>query len=110
MTHTGTPISQTQQLSQMSNLQPTQSVKLEENTTPARLIDEAINSASQEKVAAERERQRQREQERRRREAVGLTALVLFNEEHRVVELLTDNFARFYQKYRVRLENPQLLG
>ncbi|XP_065200393.1 bromodomain-containing protein 3-like isoform X2 [Planococcus citri] len=71
MTHAGAPISQTQQLAQMSNLQPTPNMKLEENKT-AGLLDDSINSPSQDKIAAERERQRKREQERRRREAMAL--------------------------------------
>lgn len=71
MTHAGAPISQTQQLPQISTLQPTQNMKLEE-TKSAGLMDDAINSPGQDKLAAERERQRQREQERRRREAVNI--------------------------------------
>lgn len=71
MTHAGAPISQTQQLPQISTLQPTPNIKLEE-TRNAGLMDDSMNSpAGQDKIAAERERQRQREQERRRREAVS---------------------------------------
>ena len=60
----------------MSNLQRTQNMKLDEIKN-AGSVDDAINSPSQDKIAAEREKQRQIEQERRRKEAVRLLIVVL---------------------------------
>lgn len=71
ISHQGAPVSQ-QSLPQMASLQPSAAnIKLEDVKNSS-LLDDGMNSPSQDKIAAERERQRQREQERRRREAVSL--------------------------------------